>query len=348
MKRSGVIFLSAALLCGLCGCNTNNVEIEQTESQQVLSVTETYETEGTTVSEETEASVEMVTESEMEINEPDESVMHDEEISYEEQRIKSFVDYLESGGEKEFTYYDQGNRIDVYDFMIDFRVEKCSYTQRDDGIYDLTITCSESNCEMFPVGDSRWIFDGGLFYPAEKEGKIILPWEMYDLDETLRTAFWAAETFSLWTDVYEADEAWFDTYEHTNPHDFYHAYNPYMEADELGGVTVEEHIRATKQLYNITIPESAFDYLFERGLAENGKVFSGCGHGGTWNYSALAGYEETDEELKVTVDFYGDELYFYPVIESEYTFSKNNDGTITLQRVEKLFDRGYEPAIGSV
>ena len=346
MKRSGGIFLSAALLCCLCSCAANNAEIEQTESRQVLSVTEVSGNEGTTTSAETAASAETVTEpkaaSESETNEPDETVMQTEEISFEEERIRSFVDYLESGGEKEFTYYDQGNRIDVYDFMIDFRVEKCSYTQREDGIYDLTITCSESNCEMFPVGDSHWVFDGGLFYPAEKEGKIILPWEMYDYDETLRTAFWAASEFSLWTDVYEADEAWFDTYEHTNPHDFYHI-NSYKEIDEDGGVTAKELIRATKQLYNVTIPESVFDIK-----SEDEKIFAGCGHGGTWNYSALAGYEETDEELKVTVDFYGDELYFYPVIESVYTFSKNDDGTITLQRVEKIFDRGYEPAVGSV
>ena len=324
-----------ALLCGLCSCDNNNTETEQTESQQVLSVTETSENVETTNSAETETASE---------SETNESAMQNEEISFEEKRIMSFVEYLESGGEKEFLYYEQGNRIDVYDFMIDFCVEKCSYTQRSDGKYDLTITCSESNCEMFPVGDSYWIFDGGLFYPANEERKIILPWEMYDYDETLRTAFLAASEFSLWTKVYEADGIWFDTYEHTNPHDFYHN-NFYMETDEAGGVTAEEYIRATKQLYNITIPKSSLDNVNKN---EDGKVFASCVHGGTWNYTSLAGYEETDEELKVTVDFYGDELYFYPVIESEYTFSKNDDGTITLQRVEKLFDRGYEPAWGSV
>ena len=325
-----------------------------TGSETVLSVEEASGTEVTAVQETTETAsgtAKTVTEttSKTEADEPAEPEKTDEEIFYE-MRVKELAEFLESGGEKDFTYYDQGNRIDVYDFMKGFRADKCSYTKREDGNYDIVITCSESANEVFPEGDSYWILDERAFYPAEKEGKIIFPWDMYyyyDYGESLRTAFRAAGEFSLYTDVYEADKEWFNTYEHMNPHDFYHS-NPYMETDEYCGVTVEEHIRATKQLYNITIPESAFDYLFERGRVEDGKVFSGCGHGGTWNYTSLEGYEETDSELKITVDFYGDEYYFYPVIESEYTFSKNDDGTITLQKVEKIFDRGYEPASGTV
>ena len=41
-------------------------------------------------------------------------------------------------------------------------------------------------------------------------------------------------------------------------------------------------------------------------------------------------------------------LYFYPVLEVEYTFTKNADGTITLQGAEKIFDKGNELACGTV
>ena len=341
MKKFAGIFLAAAILCGFCGCNSqSSAEADLTGSGTVLSVTEASEAEKTTVSE-TEENSETVTESEAaaepENNEPAEPEKSYEEM-FEEMRVKEFAEFLENGGEKEFTYYDQGNRIDVYDFMKGFRADKCSYTKREDGNYDMVITCSESANEVFPEGDSYWIFGGGLFYPAE-EDRIIY---MYEGDYNI--AYGVAGIFSLYTHVYEADEAWFDTYEHMQPHDFYH-YNPYMETDEIDGVTIEEHIRATKQLYNLTIPESAFDGVLKN---NDGKVFEYCAHGGTWNYTSLKGYEETDSELKVTVDFYGDEYYFYPVIESEYTFSKNEDGTITLQRVKNIFDRGYGPAVGTV
>ncbi|MBD5139912.1 MAG: hypothetical protein HDT25_00635, partial [Ruminococcus sp.] len=62
----------------------------------------------------------------------------------------------------------------------------------------------------------------------------------------------------------------------------------------------------------------------------------------------FAGYDETEDEVKVRVDYYGDELYLFVAVQSEYTFSKNADGTITLQKVEKIFDRGYKPARGTI
>ena len=342
MKKYAGILISAAVLWGMCGCDTNSqnsAEADLTGSETVLSVSESSETSAD-VPETTETTLETA---ETEADEQLAFTITAEEIEYEEQRVRAFAEFLESGGEKEFTYYEQGYRIDVYDFMKGFRADKCSYTKREDGNYDLVITCSESANEMFPEGDSYWIFGEGLFYPAE-ESRIIYLYEG-DYSESLKTAYGAAWTFSLYTDVYEADGTWFDTYKHMSPHDFFH-YNPYMETDENdGSVAIEEHIRATKQLYNLNIPESAFDGVL---MNEDGKVFPNCAHGGTWNYTSLKAYEETDSELKVTVDFYGDELYFYPVIESEYTFSKNEDGTITLQRVEKLFDRGYAPAAGCV
>lgn len=81
---------------------------------------------------------------------------------------------------------------------------------------------------------------------------------------------------------------------------------------------------------------------------ETGFMRKDCSHGMSWLYDLPAGYEETEDEIKVTVDYYGDSLYFYPTIRSEYTFSKNEDGTITLQKVEKIFDRGYKPASDSI
>lgn len=105
----------------------------------------------------------------------------------------------------------------------------------------------------------------------------------------------------------------------------------------------DEFIEAIEKLYNITLPENR-NYKTD----ENGRIYAYCGHGGTWYYTSLAGYEETESTVKVTVNFYGDELYFYPVAQSDYSFSKNEDGTVTLQKVENIFDRGYELAVGTI
>ena len=81
---------------------------------------------------------------------------------------------------------------------------------------------------------------------------------------------------------------------------------------------------------------------------ETGFMVKNCGHDGNWVYSEIADFEETEDEARITVSYYGDSLYLYPAVQSEYTFSKNEDGTITLQQVEKIFDTGYAPARGSI
>ena len=349
MKKYAGMLLAAALLCG---CNSNNTtNVDTPESETVLSLTEASETSAAIT--ETEAVSETVTETETAAETVTETDSAEPEYLPDEEAIISFLSYLQNGGD-EWGY--RATYVSRYDFLNDFKLDSYSYEHRGDGIYDITLTCSESTCEMFPDGDSCWYantnwYGNFIFCPAEKESQIRSYDDMINAEEPLKTAYFAACDFSSYTDEFEADEEWFENYTNANAnnfyhaHNFYHAYNPYMEKDYYDGVTVEEQIRATKQLYNITIPESAFDDVLK---SEDGKVFPACGHGGSWYYDNFVGYEETDSEIKVRVDYYGDEIYFYPVIESEYTFSKNEDGTITLQKVEKIFDRGYKPARGSV
>ena len=373
LKKYAGILLSAAILCGMCGCDPNSrnsAEADMTGSETVLYVEEASGTEGTAVTEaetasekvsepETAADSETITETatETEASEP--------EYLPGEEMLISFLSYLQCGSgywtSDDVIYSDLFGK---YDFMNDFKLDSYSYEHKGDGIYHVTLTCSESNCEMFPDGASYWYVNTGFsgrfkemfaFYPAGRESKSIFSEDMVKVDEPLYTAICAAYNFSLYTSVYEADEEWFVTYEHLYPHGFLDAYNPYRKANDHGGVPFEELIISTKKLYNVTIPEIAFDDL--RGKDTNAVDYLGeetaneiiCyGHGGSWLYEAFAGYEETDSDIKVRLDYYGDEIYFFPVIESEYTFSKNDDGTITLQKVEKIFDRGYEPASGTI
>lgn len=361
--NSKIILISVLSALILAGCNKETEIIDKIEtalsavSEQQSGGTEKkiIETEGDTqyiLGGETEASAATAETAKAAESETESGTADTEpQIPEKEDYLIGFLSYLQNKGfaEDETNYFsfEQGEDFGEYDFMDDFTLDSYSYSLRDDGLYDVTLTCSESACDMFPNGNSYWVYGRG-FYPAERENDITFPGDMDDADEPLKTAFFAAESFTLASGEFEADEDRLANYSGANIHSFYHAYNPYMEKDETGGVYPEEYIRAVKKLYNIDIPEDSFDYLYEDDPIDDVKAFSLCYHGASWLYDTFAGYEETDSEIKVLVDYYGDSMYFYPVIESEYTFSKNDDGTITLQKVEKIFDNGYSYASGTV
>lgn len=278
-----------------------------------------------------------------------------------EELLLRFLERLSTGeGRFERGELGYGDPFEVYDFMDDITLDGYSYKYRGDGIYDVTLNCSDSNNDMIPAGVSEWVFNSTYltcFIPAEREENYNIKNDFYmpdydGTDSALYSAYRAAADFSLFTQAFEADEEWFENFDITETyvHMFYHAYNPYFgeshnnETSEYYDVTPEEFAAAVKKLYNINMTAERARSMTD----ETGFMRRNCGHGGGWLYHDFAGHEETDAEIKVTVNYYGDSLYFYPTVQSAYTFSKNEDGTITLQRVEKIFDRGYELAGGSV
>ena len=360
MKKIAVI-LSAALLLGGCSSggvgeiSSENSETFQTTAAmttaETAAVTTTSETTVTTATETTVTTVETTVLSETAADETTVTNPYMEN----ENLLLGFISYLQKTEPPKGAYYvfDHGNSFDQYDFIDDFKIDGYSYQHRGDGSYNVKLICSDSTCDLFPNGESYWFFEPGRFCRYEEKDDVVTNYEFYEKYkdypnyETISTAYNAACDFPF----FEADEAWFrevrTDISHFAIHNFYHAYNPYLDKTQFadGGVYPDDLRTAIKKLYNITLSENAFDgFRFE----EDGRIFVYCGHGGTWGYEALAGYEETESEVRVTVNFYGDEMYFYPVIQSEFTFSKNADGNITLQNVEKIFDRGYGLAIGTV
>ena len=338
MKKN---FLGAVLLAAaLTGCQSGMEE----SGTEVRTVTETSTETSEETSLQTETSKETATTAEST------AAVTEREYMRDEKQLIEFLEYLQNGSSYCFEF---GNPIDVYDFMDDFIVDSYSYEHRGDGVYDVKLTCSGSSCEMFPDGDSYWVFSYNfdtLFIPAEREKEFnVLTHEYrnsiagFSFDEKSRvpSAYRAAVDFSLVTGVFEADADWFESCRETNTHGFFHAYlqedisESYTVENGERVITAEDFVRAVKKLYNVTL------------IPDRSEFFC-AGHGGSWLYDNFAGYEETEDEIKVRVDYYGDELYLFVTVQSEYTFSKNEDGTITLQNVEKIFDRGYEPARGSI
>ena len=336
------VFIAMAALLLLCGCEKGaEMPAEISETTQSVTATATAaEVATTSETAVTTAAKTKVTTAETTVKE--------QKYSAEEEFLIEFLDHLQKGSD------DAWWNINKYDFMDDFKIDGYSYVHRGDEVYDVKLTCSESTCELFPNGDSYWVYDWKFdmrFIPKEKEESFLTRSSLrYEGEEPFRTAYCAAVDFTLFTDAFEADEEWFESYTDIDVHGFYHAYNPYLtghnsEAHEYYDVKPEEFSAAVKKLYNINMTTEQAQLMTDD---ESGFMLRSCGHGGAWYYDILAGYEETDTEIKVWVDYCGDYIYFYPVIESEYTFSKNADGTITLQKVEKIFDRGYEPARGSI
>lgn len=366
MKKNfmGAILLSAVLLTA---CEKEQL-IDETETTKQTDFM-TVQTEGTTTAAVSTAEPSQTTfaglgESKAETSETTETeetaVSSEQENTEGEELLLRFLERLQTGeGKFEHGELGYGDPFEVYDFMDDFTLDDYSYAYRGDGIYDVTLTCSDSTADMFPNGDSDWVFKSSYqyyFMPAEREEDYKFSNTAYNpyyrsTDSILNSAYSAAVDFSKFTETYEADGDWFENFDitETHVHRFYHAYNPYFvvydrETDESYDVTTEEFAAAVKKLYNINMTAEQAQSMTD----ETGFMRKNCGHGGSWLYDILAGYEETDDEITVRVDYYGDEIYFYPVIESEYTFSKNADGSITLQKVEKIFDRGYGLASGSV
>lgn len=350
-------FIAMAVLLMLCGCEKGTkTPTEISETSQSVTTAATAEkvmettSEATVTTEETTVPTETTAE---------ETTVTEQEYMTGEIILLDFLEYLQKPEKTSSYVFEFYNDFSQYDFMDDFKIDGYSYQHRGYGSYNVKLICSESTCELFPNGESYWFFTCGRFCRYEEKDDVVTDYEFYEKYkdypnyETISTAFSAARDFTTCAEcneyVFEADAEWFSKVHNSDVHWFYHSYNPYLTKYEDGGVYPDDFRKAIKKLYNITIPDDAFDYLYERNLAdENSRIFSYCGHGSSWNYTALAGYDETESEVKIAVNFYGDEMYFYPVIQSEYTFSKNTDGSITLQKVEKIFDRGYEIAGGTI
>lgn len=337
MKKIFAVTAALAVCLTVTSCGEKNSLPEDTSAieQYIEQAAETTQAEVTTTSETTvTTAAEKITTTITVIKPP---------MSAEEECLIELLDNLQNGKKDMWDFHND------YDFMNDFKVDNYSYTNRGNDIYDVVLACSESTCELFPNGTSYWVYDWKYdmrFIPKEREDSFLNHRDLwYDGEEPFRTAYLAAVDFSLFTGVFEADAEWFENYTDIDVHGFYHAYNPYVVINDYTekkfyDVTPEEFAAAVKKLYNINMTTEQAYLMAD----ESGFMIKGCGHGGTWHYDILAGYEETDTEIKVRVDYCGDVFFLYPAVESEYTFSKNADGSITLKKVEKIFDRGYEPA----
>lgn len=370
MKKNfmGAVLLAAVMLTA---CEKEQLidETEATRQTEALIIDNGTTTAAVSAVEPSQTTLAGLAESKAETSEAsetEENAVPEQENTEGEELLLRFLERLQTGEGK----FEQGelgydDPFEVYGFMDNITLDDYSYKYKGDGIYDVTLNCSDSGNDMIPVGVSDWVFNSTYltcFIPAEREENRNTTTSFGDpdydgKDSLMYSAYEAAVDFSMYAGAYEADSEWFESFDISNGeysaeqyvHWLYHAYNPYFtvydyEKDEGYDVTPEEFAAAVKKLYNINMTTEQAQLMAD----ETGFIRKICGHGKSWLYHELAGYGETDDEVNVTVNYYGDSLYFCPVIQSEYTFSKNEDETITLQKVEKIFDKGYGLASGTI
>ena len=361
MKKNfiGAILL-AALLLTACEKEQLIDETEATRQTEAIIINNGTTTAAVSAVEPSQTTFVGLAENKAETSETYETAAASEQENTEgEELLLRFLERLQTGeGKFEQGELGYGDPFEVYDFMDDITLDDYSYKYKGDGIYDVTLNCSDSSNDMIPIGVSDWVFNSTYltcFIPAEREENrnttVSFGDPNYDgRDGLLYSAYEAATDFSMYTEAFEANGDWFENFDitETHVHRFYHAYNPYFvvydyDKNEGYDVTPEEFAAAVKKLYNINMTAEQAQSMTD----ETGFMRKECAHGGGFLYNELTGYEETDGEITVRVDYYGDSLYFYPTVQSEYTFSKNEDGSITLQKVEKIFDRGYDIAMFS-
>lgn len=152
MKKLCTVLAFALLLCGCT--NTANSVTETTASKTIAATTAEAETVSETLTE-TKEETSVTTAEVTNAAEDTTTTPTEDEFDENEKLMLRFMEYLQSGGDGYFEW----SRLDTYDFMDDFTIDSYTYTRRNDVIYDITLTCSDSTCDMFPNGESQWVLN---------------------------------------------------------------------------------------------------------------------------------------------------------------------------------------------
>lgn len=352
-----VIAIAAAVLTAFSGCASNVTDPEQITVSEVLSsLTETEapvteddadvpeevtdnipdETEGvseTTVSEETTA------------EEPAEAEPVDEKRASYDSGAERFLEALGSGTAGEFIYSD-------YDFLKNITLSDYSFellnSDEYEAQYAVTIDVSESSDEYIPQGKSEWLLTIGYsiptgyvvsFYPADRYPEGWDGGSIYDRFEEGSAMYEAANiayNISFLAGIFDTNETPLEEWvpDEGSGHRFYHS----VFLDYENGVTPEQLSEAIKMEYGLTLPVDKMNLKVD----EEGLLPKNCAHGWIWTLYDIVNYSSDENEIMIELVFYGDESRFYPVKQSKYYFDINEDNSVTLRSVEKVFDKGYD------
>lgn len=351
-----VIAMLAAVLTAFSGCASNAATPEQITVSEVLSsLTETEapvteddadipEEVTDNIPDETEGVPETTAE-ETTAEETAETYADDGIDTPYESGVKNFLDALgsgQAGGEYIYTNYD---------FLKDIRLSDYSYKYIDSNDYsadyEVSLDVAESSNDYVPLGKSTWHLTvgdgvGGFisgFYPADRypegyDGNSV--YNTFEEGSAMYEAANIAYNVSLLAGIFDTNDTPLEEWvpDEGSGHRFYHSVN----LDFENGVTPEQLSEAVKKVYGLTLPVDKMNLKVD----EEGLLPKDCAHGLMWTLYDIVDYSSNENEIMIELVFYGDEAKFYSVKQSKYYFDINEDNSVTLRSVEKVFDKGYD------
>lgn len=346
-----IIAMMAAVLTAFSGCASNAATPEQiTVSEALSSLTETEapvtessaETTTEALSEISETTAET---SETTAEETAETEPADEKRASYDSGAERFLEALGSGTAGEFIYAD-------YDFLKDIKLNDYSFELLNSDDYEadyaVTIDVSESIDEYIPLGKSEWLLTIGYsiptgyvvnFYPADRYPEGFDGGSIFDTFEEGSAMYEAANiayNISFLAGIFDTNETPLEEWvpDDSSGHRFFHT----IDLDYENGVTPEQLSEAVKKEYGLTLPADKINMKID----EDGFLPKDCAHGWIWTLYDIVDYSSDENQIMIEPVFYGDEARFYPVKRSRYYFDINEDNSVSLRSVEKVFDKGYD------
>ncbi len=351
-----IIAMMAAVLTAFSGCASNVTAHEQITVSEVLSsLTETEapvtednadipEEVTDNIPDETEGVSETPAE-ETTVEEAAETYADDGIDTPYESGVKDFLDALgngQAGGD--YIYTD-------YDFLKDIRLSNYSYKYIDSNDYsadyEVLLDVAESSNDYVPLGKSTWHLTvgdgvGGFvsgFYPADRypegwDGGSIF--DRFEEGSAMYEAANIAYNISFLAGIFDTNETPLEEWvpDDSSGHRFFHT----IDLDYENGVTPEQLSEAVKKEYGLTLPADKINMKID----EDGFLPKDCAHGWIWTLYDIVDYSSDENQIMIEPVFYGDEARFYPVKRSRYYFDINEDNSVSLRSVEKVFDKGYD------
>lgn len=165
-------FIAMSALFLLAGCQKEQLidELKVTEQTDAVTVPSVETTVSVSAIEPPQTTLVGLAESTAATSETTAAAEEENAENEGEEMVLTFIECLKTGRSNfEHGELGYGDPFEIYDFWNDFTLDAYSFDYRGDGIYDVTLKCSDSNCEMFPNGVSDDLSD--LLYTRRKGGE---------------------------------------------------------------------------------------------------------------------------------------------------------------------------------
>ena len=354
MKKFVCVLISAILWIGLlsaCGDTSsfeNNSESEKISFDTTADVFNAFNTNTTT-----ESKINAGTTTTVKTAEPYQTA-YDCDLT-----ANSFLGYLKSRDFDNLCIILGIENKEAYSFFNDIKVDSYEITEENTiqyGMqYKVKLNISESSCELFPVGTSRWILEVvndlccyiELFRPADINISRITFSEEKDailFCYRFSAGFHCYKTINDFNQIVPDNS---DTKAFSYFCNSLIQFLPFDNDDVTGYEYKRDSIEIQAQrvlgITNVDFKK----YLYYKELNDSLEFQY---HGTLWVFSSLSSkeFDPDTKQYTIVIDYYSDTAYILKAKTMKYIVQENKDKSFTLLLTELMFDSGTDPLEGSI